>query len=92
MAKTSKPPRKTGNGFARPGQREWARPPAKQRAATDVLKQADLVADRRRCHAEFVRRLLEARMPRGGFERTKRGQWRELSHGLARVNLIHLVA
>jgi hypothetical protein len=62
--------------------RERKRPgaPPEQGLSADVLKQSDLVADRRGCHAELGRGLSEAHTSGGGFEGTKGPERWELSH------------
>src|SRR5581483_12055277 len=62
------------------GQFKRTGPAAKQRLTADLLQDPYLVADRGRCHAEFVCRLAEAHMPCGGLKGAKGSQWRQLSH------------
>jgi len=52
----------------------------KERLTTNVLQEADLVADRGRRHTKFVGGLTEALVPRSSLKGPKRPQWRKLSH------------
>ena len=57
-------------------QRQRAGTSSEQRLAPAMLELANLMADRRRRHPEFLGRRLEAQMPRSGFEGTQLGKWR----------------
>ncbi|MGY3355055.1 hypothetical protein ACVWZK_001718 [Bradyrhizobium sp. GM0.4] len=62
------------------GERKRSRSAAKQSAATILLKQHDLMADRGWRHAEFCRGLLEAQMAGGSFKSAELDQGRQLVH------------
>ncbi|MNT48681.1 hypothetical protein D3C72_1854760 [compost metagenome] len=47
--------------------------------AKALFQQPDLVADRRRRDVQFVRRVLEAGAPGGGFKGAQGTQWRQFA-------------
>ena len=72
-------PKHRKQSLARARERKRPGAPPEHGLSADVLKQSDLVADRRRRHAELGRGLLEAQMPGGGFEGAEEAKRRELS-------------
>jgi hypothetical protein len=64
--------------LTRARQLKWASP--EQRLAANILKQPNLVTDRRGRYAEFGRGVPEAHAPGGGFESAQGAEGRQLPH------------